>query len=176
MPRQIKRYGWVPDIPDHRDVLYAAPMAVTQKLPTKVDLRKKCPPVYDQGQLGSCTANAIAGAIEFDQLKQKLSTTFTPSRLFIYYNERVMMGPDYVNVDSGAQIRDGVKSVATDGAPPETMWPYVIAKFATKPPDAAYSEAKNHTISSYQRLVRTLTPVQGLPGLGLPLRLRLHGL
>jgi len=168
MPRQIKRYGWVPDIPDHRDLLYSAPMAVAKRLPTKVDLRKKCPPVYDQGQLGSCTANAIAGAIEFDQLKQKQPTTFTPSRLFIYYNERVMMGPDYVNVDSGAQIRDGVKSVATVGAPPEAMWPYVITKFAIKPPDAAYSEAKNHTISSYQRVVRTLSQFKGCLASGFP--------
>src|SRR5437762_8561623 len=119
-PREIRHYGWIPDQPDHRDHLYAAPSQYLTALPSSTDLRKKCPPVYDQGQLGSCTANAIAGAIEFDQLKQKLSTTFTPSRLFIYYNERVIMGPEYVNVDSGAQIRDGVKSVATDGAPPET--------------------------------------------------------
>jgi len=66
------------------------------------------PPPYDQGQLGSCTANAIAGALEFDQIKQSLKE-FTPSRLFIYYNERVI--EHTVGTDSGAQIRDGIKSV-----------------------------------------------------------------
>ena len=85
-------YGWVPDIPDHRDFLFAAPAVNLAALPTKVDLRPQCPKeVYDQGQLGSCTANAIAGALEFDQMKQALKT-FTASRLFIYYNERVTEG------------------------------------------------------------------------------------
>src|SRR3954471_21957314 len=90
--RKTKRYGWIPDIPDQRDFLYAAPPAFLRALPTKVDLRKKCPPVYDQGQLGSCTANAIAGAVEFDQMKERLPQIFVPSRLFIYYNERVIEG------------------------------------------------------------------------------------
>jgi C1A family cysteine protease len=67
--------------------------------------------VYDQGQLGSCTGNGIAGAIEFDQRKQG-TREFTPSRLFIYYNERVIEGT--VTQDAGAQIRDGIKAVARD--------------------------------------------------------------
>ena len=90
--RKIKRYGWIPDIPDQRDYLYAAPPAFLRALPARIDLRKQCPPVYDQGQLGSCTANAIGGAIEFDQMKEKLPQIFIPSRLFIYYNERVIEG------------------------------------------------------------------------------------
>jgi hypothetical protein len=69
--RKIKRYGWIPDIPGQRDFLYAAPPAFLRALPPRVDLRVQCPPVYDQGQLGSCTANAIGGAIEFDQMKEK---------------------------------------------------------------------------------------------------------
>ena len=68
--RQIKWYGWIPDLPDHRDYVFTAPVAVVKKLPDKVDLREKCPPVYDQGELGSCTANAIAGAHQFDQIRQ----------------------------------------------------------------------------------------------------------
>ena len=83
------RFGWIHDLPDQRDHLYAAPHAMLTALPSKVDLRPHCPPVYDQGNLGSCTANGIAGAIEFDRMKQKLQPAFTPSRLFIYYNERV---------------------------------------------------------------------------------------
>ena len=103
----IGYYGWMPDLPDHRDRQFAAPLLKLGPLPAKVDLRKQCPGVYNQGQIGSCTANAIAGAIEFDRLKQKLPD-FIPSRLFIYYNERAM--ENTVATDSGAQIRDGVKS------------------------------------------------------------------
>src|SRR6478672_13099708 len=80
---KIKRYGWIPDIPDQRDFLYAAPPAFLRALPPKVDLRTKCPPLYDQGQLGSCTANAIAGAIEFDQMKEQLPQVFVP-RVFSF--------------------------------------------------------------------------------------------
>ena len=101
MAYTVKHYGWLPDLPDHRDHLYAAPIAVLQALPPHVDLRPQCPPIYDQGQLGSCTANGIAGAIHFDRMKQHLQPNFTPSRLFIYYNERVIEGT--VNEDSGAQ-------------------------------------------------------------------------
>jgi hypothetical protein len=108
-------YGWTRDLPDARDFTYGAPLIrFPQGLPPSVDLRTEFSPVYDQGQLGSCTANAIAGAIEFDQRKQG-TKEFTPSRLFIYYNERVMERT--VNQDAGAQIRDGIKSVATWRSP-----------------------------------------------------------
>ena len=102
-------YGWKPHLPDHRDQLYAAPLAkltAAAPLPAKADLRKQCPPVYNQGNIGSCTANAIAAALQFDRKKQKLSD-FVPSRLFIYYNERAM--EHTIGSDAGAQIRDGIK-------------------------------------------------------------------
>src|SRR5215831_487769 len=107
-------YGWVRDLPDHRDSFFSSPLAATA-LPAHVDLRAQCPPVYDQGQLGSCTANAIAAAIDFDRQKQSLPLLF-PSRLFVYYNERAK--EHTVNSDAGARIRDGIKSVAAQGAPP----------------------------------------------------------
>src|SRR5436305_10552782 len=111
--RKTGRYGWVPDLPDARDHLFAAAPATLIALPPKVDLREQCPKeVYDQGRIGSCTANAIAGAFEFELLKQGLAD-FMPSRLFIYYNERSVEGT--IGTDSGAMIRDGVKSVATLG-------------------------------------------------------------
>src|SRR6202140_1733769 len=152
MPFTTKRYGWIHDIPDQRDHFYAAPSAVLRALPPKVDLRQSCPAVYDQGQLGSCTANGIAGAIQFDRMKQNLKPDFTPSRLFIYYNERVIEGT--VNSDSGAQIRDGIKSVASLGVCPEPEWPYRIAKFASKPPARAYNDARLDRAVSYQSIVQ----------------------
>ena len=103
--RQQKRYGWRPDTPDMRDYLLA--VAPVKALPPSVSLRKQMPPVYDQGQLGSCTANSIGAILELNELKQKERDATTPSRLFIYYNERLMEGT--VNEDSGAEIRDGIK-------------------------------------------------------------------
>jgi len=169
MPHKIQRYGWIPDLPDHRDILYSAPPATMAALPPFVDLTKLCPAVYDQGQLGSCTANAIAGAIEFDQMKQQLPAPcpFAPSRLFIYYNERVIEGT--VNSDSGANLRDGIKSTATQGVCREVpTWPYNIAHFAAKPSQAAYAEALNHKIASYQRLVPVLGQMRGCLASGYP--------
>lgn len=161
----VGHYGWIPDLPDHRDLVYAAPTAALAALPTNVDLRSQCPPVYDQGQLGSCTGNAIAGAIEFERLKQGLSD-FVPSRLFIYYNERVM--ENTVNSDAGAQIRDGIKSVAKQGAPPEDDWPYDITQFAVKPPQQAYTDASKNKVTSYQRVTRTLNQFKGCLASGYP--------
>jgi C1A family cysteine protease len=163
--RKISRYGWQPDLPDHRDHLYAAPMEMIGAIPASVDLRAQCPPVYDQGQLGSCTANAIAGALEFDRLKQKISD-FAPSRLFIYYNERVM--EHTVDSDSGAQIRDGIKSVGKLGDCPETEWPYTISKFKTKPTAKCYADALKYTAVSYQRVTQTLGELKGCLASGFP--------
>lgn len=106
------------------------------------------PPVYDQGQLGSCTANAIGGAFEYEAMREG-QKPWTPSRLFIYYNERDMEGT--VSEDSGAMIRDGVKSVAKLGVPPETAWPYDIGRFAERPPQEAYLEALDHEATQYRR-------------------------
>jgi C1A family cysteine protease len=142
-------YGWVPDLPDGRDHRYSAPPVT---LPPSVDLTSGCPPVYNQGQLGSCTANAIAGAVEFDLIKERQKRIFVPSRLFLYYNERAMEGT--VNSDSGAQVRDGIKSVAHQGDCPESLWPYVIKKFEVKPPAKCYSAAMKYKAVEYQRVDR----------------------
>jgi hypothetical protein len=166
--REVHRYGWVPDLPDARDHLYAAPFVNFTSLPSSVDLRPQCTfDIYNQLTLGSCTANAIAAAIQFDQIKQQ-KPNFTSSRLFIYYNERVMMGDDYVNQDSGAQIRDGVKSVSTQGAPPEYMWPYNINNFTDKPTPFVYQSALQYKIKSYQRLAQTLNQMKGCLASGFP--------
>ena len=159
-------YGWVRDLPDERDFVYAAPLIrFPHGLPPSVDLRSECPPIYDQGQLGSCTGNGIAAAIEFDQRKQR-KKEFAPSRLFIYYNERVIEGT--VSQDAGAQIRDGIKSVAKLGAPPESDWPYDISKFAQRPPKKAYSDAKQDLVSSYSRVAQDLNQMRGCLAEGYP--------
>jgi C1A family cysteine protease len=171
MPRHVSRFGWIPDLPDHRDLVFSAPRPVLQKLPTKVNLTSKCPPVFDQGQIGSCTANAIGAAIEFDRMKQRLSS-FMPSRLFIYYNERVM--ENTVNEDSGAMIRDGIKSVAQQGVCAEKMWPYDPGPFppnphlTEEPTPPCYKEALKHTAVKYERISRNLSQMKGCLAAGYP--------
>jgi C1A family cysteine protease len=159
-------YGWVRDTPDARDRLYFARLLSEPKgLPSRVDLRALCPAVYDQGQLGSCTANGIGAAIQFDQMKLG-KESFVPSRLFIYYNERAIEGT--VASDSGAQVRDGIKAVVKLGAPPETDWPYDITKFADKPPAQAYTDAKQDLVAAYSRVVQQLPQMQGCLAAGYP--------
>ena len=165
MSRFSSSYGWQPDLPDHRDFIYSAQAETLQLLPSKVDLRPNCPPVYDQGQLGSCTANAIGAAFEFELRKQK-APDFMPSRLFIYYNERAM--ENTINSDSGAQIRDGIKSVNKQGVCPETMWKYVISEFAQKPHAVCYDDALTHLVTSYHRVTQTAEQVKGCLAEGYP--------
>jgi len=160
--RTHARYGWLRDLPDHRDHLYSAPAIA---LPPHVDMRAQCPPVYDQGQLGSCTANAIGAAVQFDWRKQSLQDE-TPSRLFIYYGERMVEGT--VSSDSGAMLRDGIKVVATYGAPFETLWPYDITKFAVKPPPAAWAAGLQERAVTYARVMPRLNQMKGCLASGYP--------
>jgi hypothetical protein len=68
-------YGWVRDLPDRRDLMYSPPPEVSAALPPSVDLRSGFPPCYDQGHLGSCTANAIAGALQYVESKEGDTTS-----------------------------------------------------------------------------------------------------
>jgi C1A family cysteine protease len=166
----LPKLGWLPDIPDARDFIYAAPLKVMKALPSKVELRKICPPVYDQGNLGSCTANALSAAFECGKTKLK-KKTFRPSRLFLYYNERVMINT--VNSDSGAHLRDGIKSLNKQGICPEKDWTYNDssapgAKFTQKPPASCYATALNNQILSYWKVTIALSSIKGCLAEGYP--------
>ena len=143
----VRGYGWRPQLADVRDRLYAAKL--TGPLPSECDLRPSMPPVYDQGQLGSCTGNAIAAAMEYERDRQGLSD-FVPSRLFVYYNERALEGT--VSSDAGAVIRDGIKVVNSDGVVPETLWPYDIGMFSVKPPKRCYVAAETDKAVQYEAI------------------------
>jgi C1A family cysteine protease len=166
MAYQLERYGWLPDLPDHRDYRYTAPLALLRKLPANVDLRRNCPPVYDQGALGSCTANAIGAAVQFERIYAKQLPDFVPSRLFIYYNERVL--EHSVLYDAGAYLRDGMKTVARQGVCDEVEWPYDIARFAERPPAQCYTDALQYRTLKYARVTRTLRQMKGCLASGYP--------
>lgn len=156
-------YGWVPQRPDHRDHLFLLPQPIA--LPEIVDLRPQMPPIYDQGQLGSCTANAIGAAVQFAHKKQ-FGQDLMPSRLFIYYNERAMEGT--IRYDAGAQIRDGIKSVNKQGVCPEYYWPYIISKFKTKPLKICYLEALKDKVIQYSAINQTLNDMKSCLTSGYP--------
>jgi C1A family cysteine protease len=166
MGRPRRFYGCIPDRPDPRDAPYQAPAPGPGGLPARVDLRPGCPGVYDQGELNSCTANAIAAALEFLQRKERLPQVFVPSRLFIYYNERAMEGT--IDEDAGAQIRDGIATVARQGAPPEGLWPY-DANLLTSQPDAqAYQMALQNVAILSMRLAQDLLNLRACLASGYP--------
>lgn len=160
----VNKYGWKPDVPDHRDKRFdhlSAPVPT----PEVVDLRPKMPPVYDQGNLGSCTANSTGAAFQYDQIKLK-QPNWVPSRLMIYYLERQMEGT--VNSDAGAQIRDGIKVLAKYGVAPETLWPYDVKKFKTAPPASVMKVAQAHQALTYSRVDQSELALEQVLAQGYP--------
>ncbi len=149
--------GYIRDHIDPRDYQRFATTHEVQTAPPVADLRAQMPPVYDQMALGSCVSNGVAAIVEADQIKQG-ETPVMPSRLFIYYLARVI--EHSVKSDSGAQIRDGVKAVATTGFCPETDWPYNIATFTGPPPPSCAKDAATHKAIQYQRVQNTEAQIE----------------
>jgi C1A family cysteine protease len=136
---------WQPDKLDNRDYKYTSTEKVS---PNVIDLRTYCSPIEDQGKLGSCTGQAIAGAIEL--LNKRNGKHRDISRLFIYYYERLLLGT--VNYDSGAYIRDGIKATNHYGASLESLWPHDIRKFRQEPITEAKNDALNRKVTRYERV------------------------
>jgi len=150
------RLTWKKDPVDQRDYILSLP--VTPKTAARVDLRTRCPTIYDQGQLGSCVANGTAFNIQYDQIKNSYSHQFVPSRLFIYYNTRVL--EHTVNEDSGTTIRGALVATSQQGACPEVTWPYNISRFTTRPSSAAYSSGAAHMVKVYTRILFDLNQMK----------------
>lgn len=150
-----RKYSWKPDLPDQRDYKFGKLTALKSfniELPPSISLKEWCSPVEDQGSLGSCTANALVSALEFNQ--EVINDTYKDlSRLFVYYNERVIEGT--VKEDSGAMIRDGIKTLASQGVCKESSWPYNLKKWKNKPTKFCYKSALQYKISSYYRVDNT---------------------
>ncbi len=165
MSRTTYFHGWKPDEPDRRDRAYLPKPSVLRSLPSFVDLRHDCPGVYDQKSLHSCTANAVAAALEFAQMRQGLPRT-RPSRLFLYYNARKMEGT--AHLDSGAQIRNAIKVAAAQGACSEKTWPYRVPAYGIAPPGSAYHDALHDRALVYARLRRSIDHLQACLAQGHP--------
>jgi len=157
----FNKYNWARDHHDARDE-YAHScssfkLTAPSALPSSVDLRNFCSPVYDQGQIGSCTANALCGALEYLENKtQDFETNgqfIQLSRLFLYYYERADNGGD-VHKDNGAQLSTGVKILTNIGVSTEHTWPYVTWKTSLEPSTEAYTDAGTRKIVQAARVER----------------------
>ncbi len=156
----IKGMGWERDLPDFRDFTPAAPeideirsaskslKATKKKPPTAVNLRQWCSPVEDQGNLGSCTANAGAGLFEYFQ-RRAFGKHLDGSRRFLYKVTRNLLG---WKGDQGAYLRSTMKAMALFGVPPESYWAYDIKKFDDEPPAFCYAFAQSYKAIKYYRL------------------------
>jgi C1A family cysteine protease len=126
---------------------------VTAKLPPSVDLRPRIRIMYDQGELGSCTANALCYSFINNDV------TYQPSRLFLYYNTRVL--DNSVEEDDGSTLSQGINALRKFGVCSEQLWPYDITKFRNKPPTPAFTEGLNHQVISSARVVQTMASLKG---------------
>jgi C1A family cysteine protease len=142
-----RQYKVRADQKDWRDYIYTP---TRNPLKDRVDLRPWSSAVEDQGHLGSCLSNAIVGAYEL-LIKREAPTQYEElSRLFIYYNGRLLEGN--VENDEGLYVRDGIKSVRKYGACSEKLWPYVIDQFAVTPTENCYQDARTRNIKNYYRI------------------------
>ena len=148
-----RKYGWRPDLPDARNLSFTpmfASMGIEIALPPSIDLRKDCSKIEDQGQLGSCTGNMLAGILEYKDRVMHAPNLIDYSRLFAYYFARKQEGT--VSYDAGASIRDVIKVISLYGVCDEKLWPYDINKFDRLPSQKAVLDATNRKISTYHRL------------------------
>ena len=166
--------GWIPDYPDIRD--YTKETAEVQEMlagraggvavargaggvgrprggrasfPAKVDLREWCSTVEDQGMLGSCTANAGAGVIEYYE-RRAFGKHVEASRLFLYKVTRNLMK---MKGDTGGFLRTTMGAMVLFGVPPEEYWPYTDSQdgFDREPPAFCYAFAQNYQAIKYYR-------------------------
>lgn len=175
----MKRHalGWLPDYPDHRDYLadskkgveYTKETAKKLKIDISslksnpVDLRPYCTPIEDQEDIGSCTAQAGVGLVEYIELNQ-FGEYLDASRLFLYKVTRNLLE---LTGDTGAYMRSTLKALRLFGTVPESYLPYVTSKFDEEPPAFCYSFARNYQILSYYRL-QTLAEIKSVLEMGLP--------
>jgi C1A family cysteine protease len=133
----------------------------TTVYPSSVDLRNKLPVVYDQGNLGSCTANALCYCFDYID-----DTTFYPSRLYLYYNERFL--DNNINQDAGSTLTQGIIALEKYGICSEKTCPYIISNFKNKPTNDAYIEGSKHTVLTANRVMQTMSSIKGCLNQNLP--------
>ena len=161
-----RHFGTGRDSVSSLDWNYRPRSSIVRRLPAVADLRRHCPPVYDQLHLNSCSANAIAAALRYNEVKEGRSHVLSPSRLFIYYNERVLAG--VVGTNCAVPLRDGFRTISRIGACPEALWPYVVRRFRRHPDSRCYQASQLHRAIAYYRIRRALSQLRACLAEGFP--------
>lgn len=165
--RVVPRYGWVPDVPDRRDLVLAhyptdtddsdASVRLTPDASTdilRVDLRKQCPAIYDDEGLGCSTVSALATLLEFHELRTRPNGGYEPSRLCWYYLIRELRGTE--RADAGASFREALKIVNDEGVCDEVDWPFNVNMMAVPPDWSTYESVPRSRPLVYRRVPQTL--------------------
>lgn len=153
--------GWRPDTPDPRDHLWAAPPRAAATIPPAYRIPSRyLPPVWDQLQVGACTAFAALAGLETAR-RVAGRPAANPSRLFTYWTTRENeFGPGAGAVDSGATIRGVVKTLADYGTTGEAIWPYRDGSaWNVRPPEPAYTTAQARQVLGYRRVQQADTQI-----------------
>lgn len=129
---------------DSRDKTFKSKVSLAEF--PEMDLRDQCPAVRNQKDLGACTAFGTTSLFNFVRMKKGLPK-WLPSPLFTYYATREKYGEQ--NIDSGAYVRDALKSTVKDGVAMERLWPYDTGRFDVKPGEQIYSNAEKHQTLEY---------------------------
>jgi C1A family cysteine protease len=168
----IPAMGWLPDYPDIRDVTFqservpsklqalgqpsvkqmlakvGATTSAPAALPTSVDLRPWCSPIEDQKTIGSCTAHAGVGLVEYFE-RRAFGKHLDASRLFLYKVTRNLLK---WTGDTGAFLRSTMYALTLFGVPPEEYYPYNTADFDKEPSAFCYAFGQSYQAISYYRL------------------------
>jgi len=165
------QHGVAREVTDHRDQHYTPPHPGGMKFPRAVDLRPAEWPVWEQGGLNSCTAQAICAAYQLMLIRERVPKAYDPSRLFLYYNERAIEG----KVDDNAPVymRDGMKTVRRTGVCAEAQWPYVEKRYAERPPEPCFTAAQEHRAVSYLKVKQDLKHIKHCLAEGYPVTIAL---
>ena len=151
---KIKIGGWIPDLPDIRDFLGLPEKLIRQlrRVPERYDLLEYLPYSHNQTTLGSCVMQGCCTGSEL--LDKKIDRNYIAlSVLMGYFEARKRLGKEYINQDSGAYIRDGIKVLNKIGVCSLELWPYEVEKFTQEPPAECYESAKKHKLIEYRRLL-----------------------
>lgn len=164
-----RNFGWKRSTsPNDPHILKYVPNQKSVVYPPYLDLRPNCKSIqiYDQGDLGSCTANAVCFAYRYAEMIQNIPHIFSPSRLFLYYNTRALINEIYI--DSGASLQDTIKSAATSGVCSESLWKYDITQFTVKPTQTCYDQAVTAKVLTYANVVQNLDSIKSALASGYP--------
>ena len=148
LEKRKRGLGCIAGEPDHRDRLYVPKLRAQVDI-FPIDLRSECNPVRNQGELGSCTAFGVTELFDFVRKKHNL-TSWVPSALFTYYATRKLT--NQTDEDSGATVRNALKSTVKSGVAKERIWPYNISKFTENPPQEIWDDAEKHQTIEYLNL------------------------